>query len=41
MDATLLDIHCERTGSGLLAEPLHALTHASFLIAAWAAWLLA
>ena len=41
MESTLLGIYCERTGPGLLAEPLHALTNASFLIAAWAAWLLA
>ena len=40
MDA-YMDAYCERTGPGLLAEPLNAITNASFLIAAWAAWLLA
>ena len=38
---TYMDAYCERTGPGLLAEPLNALTNASFLIAAWGAWLLA
>ncbi len=37
----MIDVYCERIGPGLLAEPLNALTNASFLIAAWAAWLLA
>ena len=37
----MIDVYCERTGPGLLAEPLNALTNATFLIAAWAAWLLA
>src|SRR5207248_1986226 len=36
-----IDAYCERTGPGLLAEPLNAITNASFLIAAWADWLLA
>jgi Ceramidase len=36
-----MDAYCERTGPGLFAEPLNAITNASFLIAAWAAWLLA
>jgi hypothetical protein len=36
-----MDAYCERTGPGLLAEPLNAITNASFLIAAWAAWYLA
>jgi Ceramidase len=36
-----MDAYCERTAPGLLAEPLNAITNASFLIAAWAAWLLA
>jgi hypothetical protein len=36
-----MDAYCERTGPGLLAETLNAITNASFLIAAWAAWLLA
>jgi hypothetical protein len=31
----------ERTGPGLLAEPVNAITNGSFLIAAWAAWELA
>jgi hypothetical protein len=29
-----MDVYCERTGPGLLAEPLNAVTNASFLIAA-------
>lgn len=36
-----MDAYCERTGPGLLAEPVNAITNASFLIAAWAAWILA
>ena len=36
-----MDAYCERTAPGLLNEPLNAITNASFLIAAWAAWLLA
>jgi hypothetical protein len=36
-----MDAYCERTAPGLLAEPLNAVTNASFLIAAWAAWYLA
>ena len=36
-----MDAYCERTAPGLLAEPLNAITNESFLIAAWAAWLLA
>jgi hypothetical protein len=36
-----MDAYCERTTPGLLAEPLNAITNASFLIAAWAAWFLA
>ena len=31
---TYMDAYCERTGPGLLAEPLNAITNASFLIAA-------
>jgi hypothetical protein len=38
---TYMDVYCERTAPGLLAEPLNAITNASFLIAAWAAWYLA
>ena len=37
----MIDAYCERTGPGLLAEPLNAFSNASFLIAAWAAWKLA
>ena len=36
-----MDVYCERVGPGLLAEPLNAVTNASFLLAAWAAWVLA
>src|SRR5215211_4158763 len=36
-----MDAYCERTAPGLLNEPLNAITNFSFLIAAWAAWLLA
>jgi len=36
-----MDAYCERTAPGLLNEPLNAITNASFLIAAWAAYLLA
>lgn len=38
---TMIDAYCERTGPGLLGEPLNAFSNASFLIAAWAAWRLA
>src|SRR5687767_8731754 len=37
----MIDAYCERIGPGLLAEPLNAVSNASFLIAAWAAWRLA
>ena len=37
----MLDAYCERTGLGLLGEPLNSFSNASFLIAAWAAWRLA
>ncbi len=37
MEPVVLGIYCERTSPGLLAEPLNALTNASFLIAAWGA----
>ena len=30
-----VDIYCERTGPGLLAEPLNAVTNLSFFVAAW------
>jgi hypothetical protein len=36
-----MDVYCERVGPELLAEPLNAITNASFLLAAWAAWVLA
>jgi hypothetical protein len=38
---TVIDAYCERTGPGLLAEPLNAITNLSFIFAAWAAWLVA
>jgi hypothetical protein len=41
MEGAITGIYCERTGPGLLAEPLNALTNGSFLIAALAAWYLA
>jgi hypothetical protein len=37
----MMDVYCERVGPGLLAEPLNAVSNASFLFAAWAAWVLA
>jgi hypothetical protein len=37
----MMDVYCERVGPGLLAEPLNAVSNASFLLAAWAAWVLA
>jgi|SRR5215218_1620398 hypothetical protein len=37
----IMDVYCERVGPGLLAEPLNAVSNASFLLAAWAAWVLA
>jgi hypothetical protein len=36
-----MDVYCERVGPGLLAEPLNAISNVSFLLAAWAAWVLA
>ncbi len=36
-----IDAYCERVGMGLLAEPLNAVSNISFLLAAWAAWVLA
>src|ERR687898_2285691 len=39
--ADLMDVYCERVGPGLLAEPLNAVSNISFLLAAWAAWVLA
>src|SRR5918994_719725 len=37
----IMDVYCERVGPGLLAEPLNAVSNVSFLLAAWAAWVLA
>lgn len=34
----MIDLYCERTGPGLLAEPLNALSNASFFVAAFLAW---
>jgi len=39
--AEMMDAYCERVGPGLLAEPLNAVSNISFLLAAWAAWVLA
>ncbi len=36
-----MDAYCERLGMGILAEPLNAFPNVSFLLAAWAAWVLA
>jgi hypothetical protein len=36
-----VDAYCERVGMGVLAEPLNAFSNVSFLLAAWAAWVLA
>ena len=37
----MIDLYCERAGPGLLAEPVNAFSNVVFLVAAWAAWLLA
>src|SRR5918997_3058492 len=37
----VMDAYCERVGMGVLAEPLNAVSNISFLLAAWAAWVLA
>ena len=37
----MIDIYCERTGPGLLAEPVNAVTNLAFLLAALACWRLA
>src|SRR3712207_5019225 len=37
----IMDAYCERVGPGVLAEPLNAASNISFLLAAWAAWVLA
>src|SRR5918999_6520207 len=36
-----MDAYCERVGMGVFAEPLNAVSNMSFLLAAWAAWVLA
>ena len=36
-----MDAYCERVGMGMFAEPLNAFSNVSFLLAAWAAWVLA
>jgi len=36
-----IDIYCERLGPGFWAEPLNALSNASFIVAAWLLWRLA
>lgn len=35
---SVIDLYCERTGPGLLAEPFNAATNACFLVAAFVAW---
>ena len=37
----MIDLYCERVGSGLWAEPINALSNISFFLAAGAAWYLA
>lgn len=37
----MIDLYCERTGPGLLAEPVNAVTNLAFLLAALASWRLA
>lgn len=34
----MIDLYCERTGPGLAAEPLNALSNVAFFVAAWLAW---
>ena len=36
-----IDLYCERTGPGLWAEPLNAVTNAAFFVSAWFVWRLA
>lgn len=36
-----MDVYCERIALGLFAEPLNAVSDIYFLLAAWAAWVLA
>jgi hypothetical protein len=33
-----LDLYCERTGPGLVNEPLNAITNLAFFVAIWAVW---
>jgi hypothetical protein len=33
-----IDLYCERTGSGLWAEPLNALSNLAFFFSSWFAW---
>ena len=37
----MIDLYCERVGSGLWAEPINALSNISFFLSGWAAWDLA
>lgn len=34
----MIDLYCERLGSGLLAEPVNAATNVAYIISAWALW---
>ena len=34
----MIDLYCERTGPGLWAEPVNALTNLAYIAAAWALW---
>ena len=34
----MIDLYCERTGAGLLAEPINVVTNVAFFVAALAAW---
>ena len=38
MGAAVIDLYCERTGPGLWAEPVNALTNLAYVAAAWALW---
>jgi hypothetical protein len=37
----VINLYCERFGSGLWSEPFNAFTNFAFLIVAWALWRLA
>lgn len=37
----MIDLYCERRGPGLFAEPINATTNLAYLVAAFAAWLVA